>query len=273
MNLVNRLLPVTSDEDMLRALLLGQEHLHSFGITAWQDAIIGGYGDAGDAGPAYVHAIERGLLTGRVVGALWWDRNRGLEQVDELVDLQGALPGSGLRRDEREDHAGRRRGELHRGDGGALPRRGRCADAGQRGLSFVEPGLLARGRDPPGRARVPGARPRHRRPCGAGVARRRRGRAAGQRPHRQPAPHRAPAGRPPGRRPALPRAGRRREPPVALGSARAADGRAHAAVPRGAARLVAVPLGRPAARGRRAGGRLGLVRLDPRPAGRRSTWR
>ncbi len=96
MNLVNRLLPVTSDEDMLRALLLGQEHLHSFGITAWQDAIIGGYGDAGDAGPAYVHAIERGLLTGRVVGALWWDRTRGLEQVQELVERREQYRAAGF---------------------------------------------------------------------------------------------------------------------------------------------------------------------------------
>ncbi|WP_372593396.1 amidohydrolase [Actinotalea sp.] len=96
MTLVNRLLPVTSDEDMLRALQLGQEYLHSVGVTAWQDAIIGGYGDAGDAGPAYVHAIERGLLTGRVVGALWWDRNRGLEQIDELVELRESYRAAGF---------------------------------------------------------------------------------------------------------------------------------------------------------------------------------
>lgn len=96
MTLVTPLLPVTSDEDMLRALLLGQERLHSVGVTAWQDAIIGAYGDAGDAGPAYVQAIERGLLTGRVVGALWWDRERGLEQVEELVERREQYRAAGF---------------------------------------------------------------------------------------------------------------------------------------------------------------------------------
>ncbi|MGI9824120.1 amidohydrolase [Agromyces sp. Marseille-Q5079] len=86
MGLVNRLLPRTTDEELEEALLLGQAYLHSFGITAWQDAIVGTYGDAGDPGPAYVRAAESGKLTGRVVGALWWDRLRGVEQIDDLVD-------------------------------------------------------------------------------------------------------------------------------------------------------------------------------------------
>ncbi len=86
MNLVNRLLPETPAEDYVSALLLGQSYLHSLGVTAWQDAIIGPYGDAGDAGPAYISAGESGQLTARVVGALWWDRTRGLEQLPELLD-------------------------------------------------------------------------------------------------------------------------------------------------------------------------------------------
>jgi predicted amidohydrolase YtcJ len=86
MTLVNRLLPATSDEDYLRALLIGQEYLHSLGITAWQDAILGAYGDAGDATPVYLAAGASGQLTARVVGALWWDRTRGAEQIPELVE-------------------------------------------------------------------------------------------------------------------------------------------------------------------------------------------
>jgi predicted amidohydrolase YtcJ len=86
MNLVNRLLPEVSPEDYLRALLLGQEYLHSLGVTGWQDAILGDYGDAGDATPAYLAAGASGQLTGRVVGALWWDRSRGAEQIPELVE-------------------------------------------------------------------------------------------------------------------------------------------------------------------------------------------
>jgi predicted amidohydrolase YtcJ len=86
MNLVNRLLPAVSPEDYLRALLLGQGYLHSLGVTGWQDAILGDYGDAGDAMPAYLAAAASGALTGRVVGALWWDRSRGAEQIPELVE-------------------------------------------------------------------------------------------------------------------------------------------------------------------------------------------
>lgn len=85
MSLVNRLLPRTDDAQLLEALLVGQSYLHSFGVTGWQDAIIGTYGDAGDPGPTYRSASEQGLLTGRVVGAIWWDRARGLEQIPELV--------------------------------------------------------------------------------------------------------------------------------------------------------------------------------------------
>ena len=86
MSLVNRLLPETSVEELTEALLLGQRYLHSYGVTAWQDAIVGSYGDAGDPGPAYLAAAASGRLTGRVVGALWWDRTRGLEQIPELVE-------------------------------------------------------------------------------------------------------------------------------------------------------------------------------------------
>ncbi|WP_136709244.1 amidohydrolase [Agromyces sp. H66] len=86
MSLVNRLLPATSLETLTEALLLGQRYLHSFGVTGWQDAIVGSYGDAGDPGPAYVAAAASGRLTARVVGAIWWDRTRGLEQIPELVE-------------------------------------------------------------------------------------------------------------------------------------------------------------------------------------------
>ena len=40
-NLVSRLLPETTDEDMDAALAAAQEYLLSLGITGWQDAIIG----------------------------------------------------------------------------------------------------------------------------------------------------------------------------------------------------------------------------------------
>ncbi|PRB16476.1 amidohydrolase [Microbacterium sp. MYb62] len=86
MGLVNRHLPGESLERLVEALLQGQRYLHSWGVTAWQDAIVGTeYGDAGDPLPAYLAAAGTGALTGRVVGSLWWDRSRGLEQIDDIV--------------------------------------------------------------------------------------------------------------------------------------------------------------------------------------------
>ncbi|KAB1886664.1 amidohydrolase family protein [Microbacterium maritypicum] len=91
MGLVNRLLPVEVPERLVEALLQGQRHLHSYGVTAWQDAIVGTeYGDAGDPLPAYLSAAASGALTGRVVGSLWWDRSRGLEQIDDIVARRDA---------------------------------------------------------------------------------------------------------------------------------------------------------------------------------------
>jgi len=94
MTLVNRLLPAESHERLREALAVGQRHLHSFGITAWQDAIVGTqYSDAGDPLPVYIAADRAGELTGRVVGSLWWDRTRGLEQIEDLVALRESAAG------------------------------------------------------------------------------------------------------------------------------------------------------------------------------------
>ena len=81
---VERLAPHATLQERYDGLLKGQEYLHSLGITAWQDAIIGTFGWA-DNLDAYLRAAGDGALTARVVGALWWDRNRGLEQVEDLL--------------------------------------------------------------------------------------------------------------------------------------------------------------------------------------------
>jgi len=91
MDLVARLLPPTSPEELDRALAAGQAHLHSLGVTGWQDAIVGAYAGMEDPGPAYVRAAAAGTLRSHVVGALWWDRDRGLEQVTDLVARRSEL--------------------------------------------------------------------------------------------------------------------------------------------------------------------------------------
>ncbi|GHE06635.1 amidohydrolase [Streptomyces alanosinicus] len=86
MQLVGRLTPPATPADRLAALLHAQRHLHALGITAWQDALVGDFLGMDDPAEAYRTAARDGSLTARVVGALWWDRERGAEQIPELVD-------------------------------------------------------------------------------------------------------------------------------------------------------------------------------------------
>lgn len=91
MQLVGRLTPPASPADRLAALLHAQRHLHALGITAWQDALVGDFLGMDDPAEAYRAAARDGSLTARVVGALWWDRERGAEQIPELVERRAAL--------------------------------------------------------------------------------------------------------------------------------------------------------------------------------------
>jgi predicted amidohydrolase YtcJ len=85
MQLVSRVLPPVTDEDRYRGLLAGQDYLLSLGVTGWQDAIVGrGFGQD-DATDAYRRAASAGTLLANVVGALWWRRHEGLEQLEELL--------------------------------------------------------------------------------------------------------------------------------------------------------------------------------------------
>jgi hypothetical protein len=91
MELVGSHAPQPTTDEIDAGLVEGQRHLHSLGITAWQDAIVR-LDHWGDTFNAYVRAAEAGRLTGRVVGALWWDRYRGTEQIDELRELRSLGP-------------------------------------------------------------------------------------------------------------------------------------------------------------------------------------
>ncbi len=86
MELVARHLPVTTSEEYYQALLVGQAYLHSLGVTAWQDAILGDYAGMTDFSTTYLRAVEAGDLTARVRGALWWERDLGLEQLPSLLE-------------------------------------------------------------------------------------------------------------------------------------------------------------------------------------------
>jgi hypothetical protein len=87
-DLVGRFAPGPTAEEMTAALRKGQEYLHSLGITAWQDAIVEDDEHDGSGYSTYLEAAASGDLTARVIGALWWDRHRGEEQIEELVGLR-----------------------------------------------------------------------------------------------------------------------------------------------------------------------------------------
>ncbi|HEY0949512.1 amidohydrolase, partial [Nocardioides sp.] len=69
----------------------GQAHLHSVGVTSWQDAIVGAYSGIDDPAATYEAAAADGSLVSHVVGALWWDRRLGVEQVADLVGRREAM--------------------------------------------------------------------------------------------------------------------------------------------------------------------------------------
>jgi hypothetical protein len=92
MDLVVPHLPEPTHEELIGGLLTAQEYLHSLGITAWQDALV----DSLQWGwnlPAYIETARDGRLTARVVGALWWERHRGEEQIAELIDKRAQAEG------------------------------------------------------------------------------------------------------------------------------------------------------------------------------------
>ena len=85
MALVRRLIPPDTDEDRYRGLLAAQDYLLSLGITGWQDAIVGSGFVEDDVAGSYQRAASAGTLRADVVGALWWRRHEGLEQLPELL--------------------------------------------------------------------------------------------------------------------------------------------------------------------------------------------
>ncbi|MFE3123420.1 amidohydrolase [Streptomyces hydrogenans] len=89
--LVSRFVPPSTAADRLAGLLRAQRVLHSLGITGWQDALLGSFNGMSDPADAYLTAAQDGSLTARVTGALWWDRERGAEQIPELVDRRKQL--------------------------------------------------------------------------------------------------------------------------------------------------------------------------------------
>jgi len=84
-----QVVPAPDRAEWEAAILEGQTHLHSLGITGWQDAWV-----TPATLEAYRSLAASGRLTARVVGSLWWDRHRGLEQISEFLDQRERASGA-----------------------------------------------------------------------------------------------------------------------------------------------------------------------------------
>ena len=86
MSLVDRLVPAVTPSEWEDALGRGLRYLLSFGVTGWQDADV-----APEHHRTYLSVAGRGELAATVVGASWWDRHQGLEQIDGLIGRRAEM--------------------------------------------------------------------------------------------------------------------------------------------------------------------------------------
>lgn len=92
MKLVLKAKPDFTDEERYEALLKVQSYLNSLGITSVQDAWVeldnvGPYGTL----PAYTRAAAEDRLSLRVIAALYWQPDRGMEQLERMKQVRSAL--------------------------------------------------------------------------------------------------------------------------------------------------------------------------------------
>ena len=85
MDLVGRHVPTNTRSELVNALRVAQRHLHSLGITAWQDAAV-----TPAELEAYLEFSNSGELTMRVVLSLLWERHQDDEQVTGLIERRAA---------------------------------------------------------------------------------------------------------------------------------------------------------------------------------------
>jgi hypothetical protein len=132
---VEDLVPEDTPDELRAGLLAGQEYLLSKGITAWQDAHVDHATHT-----AYRRLAEADELIGTAVGALWWRRSQGLEQIDEMEQMRSEPLGRYLPKTVKimldgvvENHTASMLEPYLDGDG---------AVTDNSGIDFVEPGLL-----------------------------------------------------------------------------------------------------------------------------------
>lgn len=83
--LVSNHIPPMRKEWIERGMAFTVRYLNGFGITAWQDASVSyDPDDTYQMFDTYQRALSQGKLNAHVVLALRWNKNRGLEQIEEI---------------------------------------------------------------------------------------------------------------------------------------------------------------------------------------------
>jgi predicted amidohydrolase YtcJ len=83
MALVSGRIPPYTAEQRREGLRYALRMLHGHGVTSFQDASVDAEGLE-----VYRALDEAGELQARVVAALWWEREQGLEQISRMIDLR-----------------------------------------------------------------------------------------------------------------------------------------------------------------------------------------
>lgn len=137
-------LPPVDEELVYAGLLRAQSELLALGITGWQDALIGSAAGIPENLAVYRRALEEGALVAHVVGAQWWARSGGAEQVAEMVARRDELAAVDPERFQlgtvkimvdgvAENHTAAMKAPYRDGHG---------HDTDNAGLSFIDPELL-----------------------------------------------------------------------------------------------------------------------------------
>jgi predicted amidohydrolase YtcJ len=136
--------PATDDDLVYAGLLRAQDELLALGVTGWQDAMIGTAAGMAENLGAYRRAVDDGRLVAHVVGAQWWSRSDGAEQVASMIARRDAVAALGSDRlslgtvkimvdGVAENHTAAMKAPYRDAHG---------HDTDNSGLSFIDPALL-----------------------------------------------------------------------------------------------------------------------------------
>ncbi|MFB9311019.1 hypothetical protein BJY17_003163 [Agromyces hippuratus] len=94
-HLFNDVRPGVAADFAYAGLLRAQDELLALGITGWQDAMIGSISGIESVDDVYRRAVAEGTLRVHVVGAQWWERDGGIEQVEQMIARRDELVAAG----------------------------------------------------------------------------------------------------------------------------------------------------------------------------------